>query len=354
MMNKDLYEILGISRSASQDEIKKAFRKLSLKYHPDRQANKSDKEKKEAEEKFKEIAYAYSILSDENKKHQYDTFGTVDDSGMGGGFDDFDLGSFFQRFSNFSDFFGGNNHFTNQNKSTKGENIFVQIPVTLDEIINGIDRDIEYEINARCEKCSGTGGEGIETCSHCHGTGMITETQRFGFSVMQSSHPCQYCGGTGKTIKNKCFNCNGTGFKKKKVKTHIKQGTVIMGTQISFPERGSEAKSKGYKNGDLIVQFTYVYDSSKYAVQGYDIYENIKVPYYDCILGKNIEHILPNKEKVNIKIPQYSDNGTVVKISNKGVGKRGNYIFVISVKMPTYVKDKEIELLKNLQKLNKS
>lgn len=353
-MNKDLYEILGVSRSASQDEIKKAFRKLSLKYHPDRQANKSDKEKKEAEEKFKEIAYAYSILSDEQKKHQYDTYGTVDDSGMGG-FNDFDMGSFFSHFMNDSDifgnFFGGNNR-RQQYREQKGENVGLNIPVTIDEIMNGINRTIEYEINARCDKCHGTGGEGIETCSHCHGTGMITETQRFGFSVMQSSHPCQYCGGTGKTIKNKCSKCNGTGFVRKKEKITLNQKTIIMGQQFSYPGKGSEAKSASNKNGDLIIQFTYTYDSSKYAVNGYDIYENLKVPYYDCILGNKLEVTLPNKEKVTIKIPEYSDNGTTIKLPNKGVGRRGNYIFVISVKMPTYIKSEERKQLENLRKIN--
>lgn len=351
-MNKDLYSILGVNRNASQDEIKKAFRKLSLKYHPDRQNGKSDKEKQEAEEKFKEIAFAYSILSDESKKHQYDVYGTTDDSGMSGGFDDFDLGSFFQRFSGFGDFFGHHDNFAHQNSQPKGENVFIKIPVSLDEIMDGIDRDIEYEINARCEKCSGTGGDGVETCSHCHGTGMITETQRFGYGVMQNTRQCPYCGGTGKIIKHKCSNCNGTGFIKKKVKIHIKQNNIISGTQMNFAGKGSESKISSLQNGDLYVQFAYVYDSSKYAIQGYDIYENLKIPYYDCIIGKTMECTLPNKEKVTIKIPPYSDNGTAITINNKGIGKRGKYIFIVSVKMPKYVKDNEIKLLKELQKIN--
>ena len=210
-MNKDLYEILGISKNASDDEIKKAYKKLALKWHPDRQGGKSDKEKKEAEEKFKDIGFAYSILSDPEKKQRYDQFGITDDQqSMGTDFDPTDL---FARFMNgfggfsdgdpFADFFGRGKRQQNRGPE-KGQSIQMNIQVGIEEILKGVHRDIEYDIFVRCPKCNGTGGEGVQTCPHCHGTGMISEIQRGPYGIIQNMHPCPYCNGTGETIKNKC------------------------------------------------------------------------------------------------------------------------------------------------------
>ena len=366
MDNKDLYEILGLSRDASENDIKKAYKKLALKYHPDRQGGKSDKEKKEAEEKFKEISWAYSILSDPEKKQRYDQFGITDDQQqMSGGFDASEIfkhfmGGMFEDMDNddspFGSFFNRGRAKRNQTPQ-QGQSIRLRIPVSIDEIMNGINRDVEYDIEVRCDKCNGTGGEGVETCPYCHGTGMITETHHYGYSIIQNSHPCQYCGGVGETIKHKCSECNGTGMKRKTVKQHISLNSGFEnGHQLLIKGAGYQCKDSKCPNGDLLIELIYNIDETKYAIQGKNIYEKISVPYYDCILGKELERTLPNNKKVKIKIPEYSQEGTQVKSSGNGLkqswGSNGDYIFIISVKMPTYIKKEEKELLKKLQDIN--
>lgn len=358
---KDLYEILGLSRDASDNDIKKAYKKLALKYHPDRQGGKSESEKKQAEEKFKSLSFAYSILSDPEKKQRYDQFGITDDQPqMNSGFDPSEIfkhfmGGFGHMFgdeeddSPFGNFFGHRN--TRQNRGPqKGQSIRMQIPVSIEEICNGIHKDIEYNINAKCSKCNGAGGEGIETCSHCHGTGMITETQQYGFSIIQNSHPCQYCGGTGKTMKHKCSKCNGTGFETKTVKQRIDINPGIdNGYQMMFNGKGYESKDGG-PIGDLLLDFIYQYDTSKYSIQGNTIYEIVEIPYYDCIIGCEREVTLPNKEKIKIKVQEYSKDNTLI-MTNKRFGTK-SYCYVVKVKMPTYIKSKEKDLLKEIQKEN--
>lgn len=349
MNNKDLYEILGVSRDASDSDIKKAYRKLALRYHPDKQGGKSDAEKKEAEEKFKEVANAYGILSDPDKKRQYDMFGTIDGQSSGGF--DFDPFEMFRNFGGFDDFFGNFGGFSKSNRTqqSKGESIKLEVPVTIEEIFLGGEKEIEYNIKVRCEKCHGEGGEGIETCPYCHGSGMITETKQTPFGFMHSSHPCQYCGGTGKKVKKVCSNCNGYGLVNKKIKFTIQiPAGVRNGQTVQFNGKGYEPKDKNGINGDLIVVFIYSINTDKYIIQGSTVWEKIKVPYYDCILGKTIKHTLPNKTTIDIKIPQYSQDGQQIVLHNKGIN-RSNYIIVVSVDMPKYCKQQELDLLKKIQ-----
>ena len=357
--NKDLYDILGVSKNASETEIKKAYRKGALRYHPDRQANKTDKEKKEAEEKFKELSFAYSILSDPEKKKRYDQFGITDDQQQMGGFDPSDIfkhfmGGFGGMFDDdndmFGSFFGRRSNRQQSRGPQKGQSIRMQIPVDITKICTGVHRDIEYDIQIKCSTCNGKGGEGIETCPHCHGTGMITETHQHGFSIIQNSHPCQYCEGTGKIIKSKCKKCNGTGFETKTVKVRVDIPCGFNnGYQQLFSGKGYESKDGG-QTGDLLLEFIYQYDTSKYSIQGNTIYEIIEVPYYDCIIGceKTVE--LPNKEKIKIEIPEYSKDNTLIP-TYKYFGTK-SYCYVIRVKMPTYIKKSEKELLKQIQKEN--
>lgn len=358
MNNKDLYEILGISRNASENEIKKAYKKLALKWHPDRQGGKSDKEKKEAEEKFKDIGFAYSILSDPEKKQRYDQFGITDDQQQtGGGFDPEDIFKHFMR--DFSDMFDGNNPFSSffgrkrkNEYQSAGQSIKMQIPVSIEEICKGIHKDIKYDINSRCSSCNGIGGDKIETCPYCHGTGMITQTKRFGGQFVQSSHPCQYCNGTGTIIKNKCNKCNGTGFVKKEESVRIDLNPGFNnGYQKYFDGKGYESKIKGLPNGDLILEFIYNYDTSKYSVQGNTLYEIIELPYYNCILGDTIQHKTPDDSTISITIPPYSKDNTLVNTSKTFGSLR--YTCVIKVKMPTYINKNEKELLIKLKNENK-
>lgn len=363
---KDLYNILGVSRSASEDEIKKAFRKLSLKYHPDRQKDKSDAEKKEAEEKFKEISQAYSVLSDKDKKQQYDTLGTIDGESQmgGGGFDPFaGFSSAFSHFggmgsSMFDDFFGNSRGRSQRQQKEPGTSIRLDVNVTIDEIVNGkVDREIEYQIQSRCPHCNGKGGSDVTICPDCNGTGMVTTTQRTAFGMVQNTHPCTKCHGTGQIIKNKCPHCNGTGFISKKQKVHIKLDKIRHGQKMMYKGMGYESKYPDMPTGDLQIMLKYNYDTSKYAVTDNEIYEKVVLPYYDCILGCTYEHTLPNGEKRTVTIPECTQEGTAITImgnrfssSRPAMFNGYEYKLIINIAMPKKINAEEKELLNKIKK----
>lgn len=349
-MTKDLYEILGINRNASENDIKKAYKKLALKYHPDR--NPGDKE---AEEKFKEISGAYAVLSDPSKKQQYDMYGTID--GMNPNDAGFNFEDLFKHMSGFGDMFGdffggGNFGRSQQSEPRKASSIKIQIPLTITDIFNGYNHEVEYNCELRCKECNGTGGTGIETCQHCHGTGMITDVRRTGFGVIQQSHVCQYCGGSGQTIKNKCSKCNGSGIIQGKKKTWVKfRPGVAEGEWIVINGAGNEGKSTSTSNGDLIAVPYYNIDKNKFRIINGTVYERIDVNYYDCILGTNVERELPSHKKVKIKVPSYSEEGTQIVLNNEGIN-HGKYIFIVTPKLPKYIRSTERELLEKIKKEN--
>lgn len=356
-MDKNYYDILGVSKNASDEEIKSAYRKLALKWHPDRHVNNSPDKKEEAEQKFKDIAEAYGVLSDPEKKKNYDMFGTADGSpGMEwGGFP----GGFPSGFGGFDDVF---NLFSGRRRSNAnahnvpepGASINYSFGVSLEEIYNGGSKEIEYEIDGRCGHCNGTGGTGLETCPYCHGTGMITEVKRMGYSTIQTSHPCHHCGGSGTVIKNKCSYCNGTGTVKikKKVKIDIPRG-VEEGTIKVFNGDGYESKNPAGRNGDLNVQFVYDLDTQKYRISGKNVYELVNVPYYDCIAGSKKTVKLPDGTNVDYIIPKYTKDGTQIPIKGKGLNGIGDYIVVVNIEMPNAVSSKEMDLIEKIQKLHK-
>lgn len=350
-MNKDLYEILGVSRNASADEIKKAYKKLAVKYHPDR-----NKGSKEAEDKFKEIGAAYAILSDEQKRAKYDRFGTVDEDMMSGtGFDFADIfGKFFT--GGFGDIFGGQQR--RETYPTEAQSIQVNIPLSIEDIFKGYEHEIEYSIDKRCPDCGGTGGTGIETCPHCHGTGRFVKVDKSTFGIFQQEMPCPYCHGTGKTIKNKCSKCNGTGIVKAKQKCKVSFRSGIKdGEYQVYYGYGCEGKDTRTKTGNLIAVARYAFDTTKYQVTDKAVYELLEVPYYNCILGTEIKHKLPDGKEVTVKVPQYSKDGTQVVLSGEGLKlhnsySNGDYIFIIKPKMPTYINTEEKELLEKVKKIN--
>ena len=353
-MAKDFYKILGVDKNVKDDDLKKAYRKAAVKWHPDRWSGKSEKEQKEAEAKFKEIAEAYEVLSDPDKRKRYDQFGDDWDkvanggSGMG-----FDIGDFMRRmhsgFDPFGDFFGGGMNTQQRNVHQPGETISMKYGIGIDEIFNGVEKDISIDIKVRCESCHGTGGD-KEKCTHCNGSGMMTQVQRTPFGIIQNSSPCPYCNGTGQIIKKKCSSCNGTGLKNKttKVRLSIKKG-VRNGETIVFNGKGYEAKDPLGKNGDLYVQIIYNIDSNKYYFNGNDVYEKLYVPYYDCILGLEKKVVLPNKKEKTITIPKYSKDGTQIRLVGEGIN-RGNYIFVVTPLFPTSINSNEKELLEKIKK----
>lgn len=232
MAKRDYYEVLGVGKQASADEIKKAYKKLAIKYHPDRQAGKSETEKKDAEDKFKEAAEAYSILSDEQKRQQYDQFGFNGPNmgggfGGSGGFDGFDindiLNSVFGSGFNFGgggggfeSFFGGGGGGRRQ-QVHRGSDLRLKVRLNLQEVASGVTKKFKVRKDCTCPRCNGSGAEGNsmpETCNTCHGSGYVLRSQQSLFGMMQTQSPCPECQGEGKVIKNKCTQCHGTGLVK--------------------------------------------------------------------------------------------------------------------------------------------
>lgn len=346
-MSKSFYDILGVSKNATQDEIKKAYKKAAIKWHPDRFAKKSKKEQQEAEEHFKEINQANDVLSDPDKRQRYDQFGDnwdkVNQGGWGGS-TDFDMGDIF------SSFFGGRNR--NQYQGPEpGLTVKCNIQVSIEDIFNGDTRTLEVKVNKRCPDCHGTGGE-TEICHHCNGTGMVTQVQHTPFGIIQNSHPCPHCKGTGKQYKKQCKTCHTSGFVQgtETIKVHIRPG-VTNGETITFSGQGYESKDPRGKNGDVIVIINYAIDTNKYAVQGNTVYEKLNVSYFDCIVGTTLKRKLPNGKDVNVTIKPYSKDGDKVTLYGKSING-GNYVYIISVAMPNSVSDKEKELLKEIKKLH--
>jgi molecular chaperone DnaJ len=266
---------------------------------------------------------------------------------MGGGFDIF------------GDIFG-NRHQQRESYPSEAQSIQVHIPISIEDIFNGYNHEIEYTIEKRCTSCNGTGGTNIEICPHCHGTGVIIKTQRSGFGIIQQQSQCPYCNGTGKIIKNKCSTCNGTGLikAKQKCKVTFNPGVKNDDYQIYYGY-GCEGKDSRTKPGNLIAIAKYAFDTSKYQVTENAVYELLEIPYYNCILGTELKHKIPSGKEVVVKIPPYSKDGTQVVLENEGIKLRNKYgyskyIFIIKPKLPSYIKTEEKEILEKLKKINES
>lgn len=357
---KDLYEILGIEHGSDADKCKKAFRKKALELHPDRHANDSDEEKKRCEDEFKEVQRAYDVLSDPKKKEMYDNFGVVDDgNGPSGGSDPFaDFGGFGGfGFDAMRNMFGGG--FASQRQRYQpGQNVRITIPISIEDLYCGLKKKIKYSVNVRCPNCHGDGGK-THKCPHCHGRGIITETQRSGYTVMTQQRPCPHCNGTGEVIDSKCPTCNGTGFKKEE---RIKEVEFPAGIQnlggIQYTEEGSEAKKAGGPNGDLIVVAQWQFDTSRYDVNGMDITEKVKIPYYDALLGTKLSIILPDKKEIAINIAPCTPPGKRLALRGRGISGRnqfgqqiiGSYIVEINYDIPEKLSDAEFKALEKIKK----
>lgn len=344
----DFYELLGVSKNATQDEIKKAYRKAAIQYHPDRWSGKSEAEQKHAEEMFKQVAEANEVLSDPDKRSRYDQFGDNWDK-VGNG-PDIDMNDIFSHFGHFGDMFGFGGRQRDRGPEP-GASVKARISVSIEDIFNGDTRELDVKVETRCPECNGTGGD-ADVCPHCHGTGVIMQTQQYGGMLIQNQTTCPHCHGRGKTFKKRCSKCNGTGIHTttKRIKVNIRPG-IQNGEEIRFSGMGYESKDPRGVNGDIIVECIYNLDSSKYAVQGNTVYEKINIPYYDCIVGCTKDVILPNGKKETITIPKYSQDGDRITLYGKSFN-RGNYIYIINVTMPSHITDKEQELLTEIQKLH--
>lgn len=349
--NKDYYEILGVDKNASDDEIKKSYRKLSLKYHPDR--NPGDKE---AEEKFKEVAEAYSVLSDSQKRQQYDRFGTVDSNGFNMNMNAEEI---------FKSFFGEHGFgfgFSDEpmERTYKGMDKILKVNVTLKDVYNNVSKNITYSVQRPCKCCNGTGSTDgkVDECPHCHGTGQIRQRQQFGIGIItESVTTCPYCNGVGKSIKNPCHNCNGSGLVETKESLTINVPTIDRIFNQNYIHRGgghSCMNGMGV-NGDLRFSFNLVNDG-EYDIDPQNISNIIKtinVPLIDCLLGTTIKVPLLDNKTYNVNLSECTPDGKLYKINGKGfkVGMHTGDLYVrIKQTMPTSLSNDDKSLLNKLKK----
>ena len=318
----DYYEVVGVDRTASQDEIKKAFYKKARKIHPD------VSDDPDAEEKFKQLNEAYAVLSDEQKRAQYDRFGTVDGAGgFGGGAGGYtDFSDIFSGFGGMGDifdtFFGGGGSRGGARVRTAGRNIAISMQLSLEEAATGITREISYERLAPCETCDGSGlgehGE-FETCPSCGGSGVVTTMQRSILGTIQTQSTCPDCGGKGKSVKDPCPDCGGEGRARKteKVSVEIPQG-IRDGQQVIIPDMG-EAGLNGDVSGDLVVKVR-VYENDFYQRDGDNLHTRINISMLQAALGVRVvlEGIMPDEE-VEIKVPAGTQNDDVIRVKDFGM-----------------------------------
>lgn len=348
---RDYYEVLGVDRNADEAAIKKAYRTLAKKYHPD--MNPGDKE---AEVKFKEVNEAYAVLSDPEKKSRYDQFGHagVDGNGAGfgdGGFGGFDGSDIFGDI--FSSFFGGGaGQSSHRNGPMRGGDILQRITISFEEAAFGCKKEISYGKIEKCPECNGTGaakGTSADTCQICHGTGSIKSTQRTPLGIFQTTHPCDACGGTGKVIKNPCDYCRGKGYVKntKKLEVSIPAG-IDDGQKVAIRQQGDCGRNGG-ANGDLIISVG-VRPHAIFEREGYNIYCEVPITFTEAALGAEIQ--IPTLEgQVNYTIPEGTQNGTEFTLRQKGIPyvnskNRGDLIFSVVVETPKGLSEGQKELLR--------
>ena len=358
-MSKNYYEILGVEKTATKEQISKAFKKLSLKWHPDKWATGTDEEKKIAEEKFKEINEANSILSDDEKRKNYDMFG--DPNGRGGSFGGFDFSDF-----DMSDWFGSFGGFSgNQHRGPiKADDCYVDLDVSLSEIYNGAKRDVTYNKKGKCDKCNGSGlseNGKIETCPHCNGTGRIRNVQRMGYQTIVQEGVCYHCGGQGKKIINPCTKCHGSGMMdvSNTITVDIPIGT-FEGATLKIVGKGCDAspeRNESY-NGDLYIRFHEI-PHKDFERDGNNIISQIELSICDAMCGCECTVECIDDTKVKFKVPKITKEGRLFRFSGKGLKDprnlhmRGDHIVVVKYKYPTEISEEQEKLLKDFDKLEK-
>ncbi|MDD3302181.1 MAG: molecular chaperone DnaJ [Candidatus Gracilibacteria bacterium] len=355
MSNKDYYNTLGVEKTATDDELKKAYRKLAMQYHPDR--NGGDKE---AETKFKEINEAYGVLSDPSKRKQYDTYGTVGNGfgGGSGGFGvDFDISDIFESFFG-GEGFSGQTRTRKRQTSFKGENLEYTIKLDLETSIYGGKQKIKFDRLETCVDCKGEGGSGKKTCSECSGSGYVKYRQQSIFGVIEHTGVCEKCDGTGETIENVCQTCKG----KKRIRKEIELDIDIPagiddGMIIKLTGEGNHGiNSKA--NGDLYVKFKVSLEEKGLKRDGVDLYYDLEIDVIEAILGCDKEISLPIIGKRIIKISAGTQVGTVIKINGDGVkhidrDSKGDLFINLDIKIPKRLGAKEKEFYEEIAKEKK-
>ena len=353
---QDYYETLGVSKGAGDDEIKKAYRKMAKKYHPDMNPGNA-----EAEQKFKEVNEAYEVLSDADKRAKYDQYGHAafdPSAGFGGGggfggFGDFDVGDIFSSFFG-GGFGGGSRSQSRANAPQAGEDIGVRVVLSFEEAAFGCKREVSFARVQKCDDCAGSGakkGTSPEKCTKCGGRGTVTVNQRTAFGMMQSTRACPDCNGTGKIIKTPCENCRGKGYVKinKKLEVSIPAG-IDDGQRIALRGQGNEGRNGG-PAGDLIIQVS-VRPHAVFERDGNDLYCEIPITFAEAALGAKIK--IPTLEgEIEYDIPEGTQTGTVFTIKQKGINavnsrSKGHLYVKVVVETPKGLSSEQKKLLRQL------
>ena len=366
---RDYYEVLGVQKNATDEELKKAYRKLAKKYHPD--ANPDNKE--EAEKNFKEVNEAYEVLSDKQKRQMYDQFGFNGPQGFNGsqgggyysygsGFDGFggfsDFGDFGDLGDIFSSFFGGGStRSRSSNGVRKGADLKISIDITFEEAYLGVEKEISINRNEKCTSCSGTGakkGTTAEKCSMCNGTGKIKQIATTPFGQMATQKICSQCNGTGKVIKEPCPDCKGKGIVKKSIKLKVKIPEGIDEGQTIVLKGEGEVGSNGGPNGDLYI-VVHIKRHSIYSRKAEHVLCEIPITFTGATLGTELEIPMVDGTKEKYKIPEGTQTGTKFTIKNKGFKSvngnwRGDFVFTVVVQTPKKLTREQRDLLTELAK----
>ena len=362
MAKRDYYEVLGVDKNASEEDIKKAYRKIAIKYHPDRNPGS-----KEAEEKFKEAAEAYDVLHDPQKRQQYDQFGF---DGPMGGFGGFNGGGFSMDdiFSMFGDVFGGRGGFSGfsgfggggrQPAQHRGSDLRLKVRLSLQEVATGVTKKFKVRKDVTCSHCHGTGaedGSGTETCPTCHGSGVVTRTTQSLFGMMQTQSVCPTCQGEGKIIKNKCHECHGTGIVKGDEVVEIKiPAGVAEGMVVNVPGKGNAAIHNGIP-GNIQV-FIEEEPNSTFVRDGSSLIYNLLLDFPTAALGGTAEIPTVDGSKVKIKIEPGTQPGKTLRLRDKGLREvqgygrdTGDLIVNISIYVPKELSKDEKKALEEMQK----
>ena len=331
MAKRDYYEILGLSKNATDDEIKKAYRKLARKLHPDAGGDK---------EKFQELNEANEVLTDANKRARYDQFGHAGSRAN-------------SEYNPFAEFFRSQNPFGSQ--QLRGGNMHMTIKLTLEEIFNGVTKKFKYNRDNSCATCSGKGGSGIKTCATCSGSGVITQRFQTNFGYQVFTTTCTTCGGHGETVETICAPCNGLGAvsAEETISIDIPFGVA---DNMSFAMSGFGHHIKNGTAGDLIITIMEL-PHEKFVRSGNDLKYSLKLTYPELVLGSKVEIGTIEGTRIRIDIPEYTKTGAILRIPAKGLkqlqsGNRGDLLLLVDLNVPSVITDEERELIKEIKKLN--
>ncbi len=353
---RDYYEVLGVSKTADEAEIKKAFRQQAKKYHPD--AHPGDKE---CEEKFKEAQEAYAVLSDPERRRQYDQFGFAAFDGSAGGGAGFDFSGmdFSDIFGDiFGDFFGGGRRSSGGNTAAKGANVRMSVRITFEEAIFGCEKELEFSYKESCETCGGTGakpGTSPQTCSKCGGKGKVVFSQQSLFGMVQSVQTCPECQGTGKVIHDKCTSCRGTGYVTKRIRKQVQIPAGIDNGQCVRVRDYGEPGTNGGPRGDLLVEVI-VSRSSIFERQDVHLYSNATISYPIAVLGGDIRIRTVDGDIIYTGAAG-TKSGTRIRLKGKGVPSlrnkeiRGDHYVTLLIETPTGISKEAKDLLRKYDEL---